>query len=103
MQKGKRMQPAPKTTRERGAEKRTARKVVTPVGLTVIGLMTALTVTFAIVLAVSRLLPAKFLLLIYVALLLILAVIAVLAKNHKKTKRFTIGTAISAVMALASL
>ena len=101
MQKGKRVQPTPKTTRERGGEKRSAKKKVTPVGLTVITLMTVLTVVFAIILAVAQLLPAKFLLLIYVALLLVLAVIALLVKNHKKRKPFTVGLVVSAVMAVA--
>ena len=94
------MQSTPKTTRECGAEKRTAKKKVTSVGLTVIALMTVLTVVFAIILAVARLLPAKFLLLIYVALLVALAVIALLVKNHKKRKPFMAGLIVSAVMAL---
>ena len=100
MQKGNRMQFAPKTTRERSVEKKTAKKKATPVGLLVIALMTVLTVVFAIILAVARLLPAKFLLLIYVVLLLALAVIALLVKDQRKHKRFAVGLVISAVMTL---
>lgn len=100
MQKGKRVQSAPKKTRDRGAKKISAKRKATPVGLTVIALMTVLTVVFAIVLTVARLLPAKFLLPIYVALLLALAVIALLVRDHNNRKKFIAGTVISAVMTL---
>ena len=99
MQKGKRVQSTPKTTRERKVEKKCAKKT-TPVSLLVMGLMTVLTVAFAIILAVARLLPAKFLLLIYAVLLVVLGVIALLVKNQKNRKAFMSGLIVSAVMTL---
>ena len=99
MQKGKRTQPPQKVMQARRAEKK-HRKQTASVGLVVMILMTVLTVAFAIILAVSRLLPAKFLLLIYVALLVVLGVIALLVKNKKNRKAFMAGLIVSAVMTL---
>lgn len=99
MNKGKRTQ-AKRVEQPQRKENRKPRRRVTPVGMTVIVLMSLLTVTFAVILGVARLLPAKFLLPIYVALLLALAVIVLLVRDHKKRKKFIAGVVISAVMTL---
>ena len=99
MNKGKRSEPK-RVGQPRKKENKEKRNRITPVGKTVIVLMTVLTVVFSVVLAMARLLPAKFLIPIYAVLLLMLAIIALLVKNHKKKTRFVVGLIFSAVMTL---
>ncbi len=100
MNKAKRVQQPQREERSRNKEKMGRKRRVTPVGLTVIVLMTGLTLVFAIILGVAQLLPGKMLVPVYLLLLVMLAVIVLLVKNHKKRTRFTIGLVLSAVMTL---